>query len=178
MLVINSYFTNGTNHPFDLVEWERRDAVIQGEDSVVFEQKGVEFPKFWSQLATNVVAQKYFRGTLGTPEREYSLRQLITRVTKTIADEGEKRGYFDHSSAVVFERELAHLILHQKMAFNSPVWFNVGVETKPQCSACFINSVEDTMEAFSRWPRPRACCSSTARALARTSRPFVAPESR
>ena len=76
MLVINPYFTNGTNHPFDLVEWERRDAVIQGEDSVVFEQKGVEFPKFWSQLATNVVAQKYFRGALGTPEREYSLRQI------------------------------------------------------------------------------------------------------
>ena len=148
MLVINPYFTNGTNHPFDLVEWERRDAVIQGEGSVVFEQKGVEFPKFWSQLATNVVAQKYFRGALGTPEREYSLRQLISRVTKTIADEGEKRGYFDHNSAVVFERELAHLILHQKMAFNSPVWFNVGVEPQPQCSACFINSVEDTMESI------------------------------
>jgi len=148
MLVINPYFTNGTTHPFDLVEWERRDAVIQGEGSVVFEQKGVEFPKFWSQLATNVVAQKYFRGALGTPEREYSLRQLIDRVTKTIADEGEKRGYFDHSSAVVFKRELAHLILHQKMAFNSPVWFNVGVEAKPQCSACFINSVEDTMESI------------------------------
>ena len=148
MLVINPYFTNGTNHPFDLVEWERRDAVIQGEGSVVFEQKGVEFPKFWSQLATNVVAQKYFRGALGTPEREYSLRQLISRVTKTIADEGEKRGYFDHNSAVVFERELAHLILHQKMAFNSPVWFNVGVESAPQCSACFINSVEDTMESI------------------------------
>ena len=95
MLVIIPYFTDGTNHPFDLVEWERRDAVIQGEGSVVFEQKGVEFPKFWSQLATNVVAQKYFRGTLGTPEREYSLRQLIDRVTKTIADEGEKRGYFE-----------------------------------------------------------------------------------
>lgn len=148
MLVINPYFTNGTAHPFDLVEWERRDAVIQGEGSVVFEQKGVEFPKFWSQLATNVVAQKYFRGALGTPEREYSLRQLIERVTKTIADEGEKRGYFDHNSAVVFERELAHLILHQKMAFNSPVWFNVGVEPQPQCSACFINSVEDTMESI------------------------------
>ena len=148
MLVINPYFTNGTTHPFDLVEWERRDAVIQGEGSVVFEQKGVEFPKFWSQLATNVVAQKYFRGALGTPEREYSLRQLIERVTKTIATEGEKRGYFDHASAVVFERELAHLILHQKMAFNSPVWFNVGVEPQPQCSACFINSVEDTMESI------------------------------
>lgn len=148
MLVINPYFTNGLNHPFDMVEWERRDAVIQGEGSVVFEQKGVEFPKFWSQLATNVVAQKYFRGALGTPEREYSLRQLISRVTKTIADEGEKRGYFDHNSAVVFERELAHLILHQKMAFNSPVWFNVGVEPQPQCSACFINSVEDTMESI------------------------------
>jgi len=148
MLVINPYFTNGTTHPFDTVEWERRDAVIQGEGSVVFEQKGVEFPKFWSQLATNVVAQKYFRGALGTPEREYSLRQLISRITKTIADEGEKRGYFDHNSAVVFERELAHLILHQKMAFNSPVWFNVGVESAPQCSACFINSVQDTMDSI------------------------------
>jgi len=148
MLVINPYFTNGTTHPFDTVEWERRDAVIQGDGAVVFEQKGVEFPKFWSQLATNVVAQKYFRGALGTPEREYSLRQLITRVVKTIADEGEKRGYFNHDSAMVFERELAHLILHQKMAFNSPVWFNVGVEASPQCSACFINSVEDTMESI------------------------------
>lgn len=148
MLVINPYFTNGLNHPFDMVEWERRDAAIQGEGSVVFKQKGVEFPKFWSQLATNVVAQKYFRGALGTPEREYSLHQLVSRVTKTIADEGEKRGYFDHNSAVVFERELAHLILHQKMAFNSPVWFNVGVESAPQCSACFINSVEDTMESI------------------------------
>ena len=148
MLVINPYFTNGTTHTFDTVEWERRDAVIQGEGSVVFEQKGVEFPKFWSQLATNVVTQKYFRGALGTPEREYSLRQLISRVTKTIANEGEKRGYFDHDSAAVFERELAHLIVHQKMAFNSPVWFNVGVESAPQCSACFINSVEDTMESI------------------------------
>ncbi len=148
MLVINPYFTNGTTHPFDTVEWECRDAVIQGEGSVVFEQKDVEFPKFWSQLATNVVAQKYFRGALGTPEREYSLRQLIIRVTTTIADEGEKRGYFDHNSAMVFKRELAHLILHQKMAFNSPVWFNVGVEANPQCSACFINSVEDTMDSI------------------------------
>ena len=148
MLVINPYFTNGTTHPFDTVEWERRDAVIQGDGAIVFEQKGVEFPKFWSQLATNVVAQKYFRGALGTPEREYSLRQLITRVVKTIADEGETRGYFNHDSAMVFERELAHLILHQKMAFNSPVWFNVGVEANPQCSACFINSVEDTMDSI------------------------------
>ncbi len=87
MLVINPYFTNGTTHPFDLVEWERRDAVIQGEGSVVFEQKDVEFPKFWSQLVTNVVAQKYFRGALGTPEREYSLRQLIDRVTKTMENQ-------------------------------------------------------------------------------------------
>ena len=148
MLVINPYFTNGTTHPFDTVEWERRDAVIQGDGAIVFEQKGVEFPKFWSQLATNVVAQKYFRGALGTPEREYSLRQLITRVVKTIAYEGEKRGYFNHDSAMVFEHELAHLILHQKMAFNSPVWFNVGVEANPQCSACFINSVEDTMDSI------------------------------
>ena len=148
MISINSYFTNGTTHPFDVVEWERRDAVIAGEGSIVFEQKDVEFPKSWSQLATNVVVQKYFRGALGTPEREYSLKQLISRVTKTIAAEGEKKGYFNHASAQVFERELAHLILHQKMAFNSPVWFNVGVEPSPQCSACFINSVEDTMDSI------------------------------
>ena len=148
MISINPYFTNGTTHPFDAVEWERRDAVIAGEGSIVFEQKDVEFPKSWSQLATNVVAQKYFRGALGTPEREYSLKQLINRVVKTIAAEGEKKGYFNHASAQVFERELAHLILHQKMAFNSPVWFNVGVEPSPQCSACFINSVEDTMESI------------------------------
>ncbi|HTL35062.1 MAG TPA: vitamin B12-dependent ribonucleotide reductase, partial [Kofleriaceae bacterium] len=133
--------------PFDTVEWERRDAVISGADGkVFFEQRQVEFPKTWSQTATNVVVQKYFRGTLGTPQRESSVRQMIGRVADTIYGWGKEDGYFKSArDAVAFRDELVHLLLHQKMAFNSPVWFNVGVEPAPQCSACFINSVEDSM---------------------------------
>ena len=136
--------------PMDQVEWEVRSAAIKGEDGQdVFRQDGVEFPSFYSQSATNVVASKYFRGTLGTPQRESSLRSMISRVVDTITDWGRAGGYFaSEADAQSFQAELTHLILHQYGSFNSPVWFNVGVEKRPQCSACFINSVEDTMESI------------------------------
>ena len=132
------------------IEWELRTAAITGENGkIVFEQRDVEVPKTWSQTATNVVVQKYFRGVLGTPERERSVRQLISRVADTITAWGQKDGYFaDQESAQIFNAELKHLLVTQKMAFNSPVWFNVGIEAEPQCSACFINSVDDTMESI------------------------------
>ena len=140
------YTTQGV-HPFDEVEWEQRDASITNErGEAVFEQAGVEFPASWSQMATNVVVSKYFRGKVGTPEREHSVKQLISRVVDTITDWGIQDNVFSSpESAEAFRDELTYLILHQKMAFNSPVWFNVGVEESPQASACFINSVEDTM---------------------------------
>ncbi len=136
--------------PFDEVEWEPRTAIISNEHGkIVFEQRDVEFPKFWSQMATNVVASKYFRGQIGTPQRERSVRQLIGRVAKTIAGWGRAQGYFaTETDAQSFEDELTYLLLHQKASFNSPVWFNCGVEVKPQCSACFINSVTDTMDGI------------------------------
>src|SRR5690606_6901454 len=141
--------------PFSTVEWEKRSAVISGEKGeTVFEQKDVEIPKTWSQLATNVVVSKYFRGTLGTPQRETSVRQLIGRVVRTIRGWGEAQGYFPtREDADAFADELTYLLLHQYAAFNSPVWFNVGVEEKPQCSACFILSVEDTMDSILDWYR-------------------------
>ncbi len=143
-------FTRAGVNPFDEVEWDLRSAGISNEHGkVVFEQKDVEFPKFWSQMATNVVTSKYFRGQLGTPQRERSVKQLIGRVAKTIAGWGRTQAYFASDlDAQAFEDELTHILLHQKASFNSPVWFNCGVETKPQCSACFINSVGDTMEGI------------------------------
>ncbi len=149
-LTIPRYFTRAGVSPFDEVDWEFRQALITGEGGeVVFEQHDVEFPQFWSQMATNVVASKYFRGPLGTPQRETSVRQMIDRVTQTIAGWGQRGGYFaSEQDAATFEHELTHLLLYQKAAFNSPVWFNCGVEERPQCSACFINSVEDTMESI------------------------------
>src|SRR5690606_21871388 len=139
-------------HPFDEVEWEIRDAVIGDPDNPAFEQRGVEFPKSWSQNATNIVAQKYFRGRLGTPERESSVKQMISRVAGTIAGWGRELGYFaSEEDADAFEMELIHLLLNQLAAFNSPVWFNVGFEEQPQCSACFILSVQDTMESILDW---------------------------
>ena len=136
-------------HPFDAVEWERRDARIGHGDKVSFEQRDVEFPKTWSQNATNIVAQKYFRGQLGSPARERSVKQMIGRVAGTIAGWGRERGYFaTDEDAATFEAELTHILLHQMAAFNSPVWFNVGFEESPQCSACFILSVEDEMESI------------------------------
>jgi ribonucleoside-diphosphate reductase alpha chain len=144
-------FTREGVHPFDEVAWEKRSALIGNErGETVFEQKDVDIPASWSQMATNVVVSKYFRGPLGTPRRETSVRQLISRVCDTIADWGREGGYFaSERDAQAFQDELTHLVLHQKMSFNSPVWFNVGVPgTRPQASACFINSVEDTMESI------------------------------
>ena len=142
--------TDPAAHPFDEVEWERRTAVITNEKGqTVFEQKGVEVPRDWSQTATNIVASKYFRGELGKPEREWSVRQMIGRVALTIADWGRAAGYFATApDADTFEAELTHLLVHQKAAFNSPVWFNVGVAEHPQCSACFIQSVRDDMRSI------------------------------
>ena len=134
-------------HPYDEITWEYRTAGLSSETGkTVFEQKDVEVPSFWSQLATNVVVSKYFRGHVGTPEREHSVKQLIDRVVNTIAAWAETQRYFATDEDLqAFRAELTHLIVHQKMAFNSPVWFNVGIEAKPQCSACFINSVLDML---------------------------------
>jgi ribonucleoside-diphosphate reductase alpha chain len=144
---LQRYFTAPGDDGFANVEWELRTAAITGENGkTVFEQRDVEVPKTWTQTATNVVVQKYFRGIVGTPERERSVRQLISRVADTLTAWGHKDGYFaDDESARIFNAELKHLLVTQKMAFNSPVWFNVGIEAEPQCSACFINSVDDTM---------------------------------
>jgi ribonucleoside-diphosphate reductase alpha chain len=151
-LSIRRYFTASHTHPFDTVEWETRDARIGHGDRVAFEQEDVEFPKSWSQNATNIVAQKYFRGQLGHPARERSVKQMIARVAGTISSWGRERGYFaGDEDGRAFEAELTHILLHQMAAFNSPVWFNVGFEESPQCSACFILSVKDTMESILDW---------------------------
>jgi ribonucleoside-diphosphate reductase alpha chain len=149
-LVFERFFTDGAVSPFDKVEWEKRTAQIGNEKGVtIFKQEGVEVPKSWSQTATNIVTSKYFHGKPGTAEREGSVRQLISRVVNTIVQWGEEGGYFaDSSSRDAFKDELTHLLVEQKMSFNSPVWFNVGVQPKPQCSACFINSVQDSMESI------------------------------
>jgi len=146
-LVFRRYFTDGERSPFDAVEWEKRTALIANEKgATIFRQEDVEVPKSWSQTATNIVASKYFHGKPGTPKREGSARQLIGRVVNTIVRWGEEGGYFaDTAARDAFRDELTHLLVEQKMAFNSPVWFNVGVQPKPQCSACFINSVRDDM---------------------------------
>ncbi len=155
-LSISRYFTAPGQHPFDSVEWELRDARIAHGDRVSFEQTDVEFPTTWSQNATNIVAQKYFRGQPGSAERERSVKQMITRVAGTIASWGVERGYFaSEADAETFEHELTHILLHQIAAFNSPVWFNVGWHPvgspKMQASACFILSVEDNMESILEW---------------------------
>ena len=154
-LTLKRYFTRPGIHPFAEVEWEKRSAVISGEKGeTVFEQHDVEIPKLWSQLATNVVVSKYFRGQTGTPQREHSVKQLIGRVVDTITNWGRKDRYFaTEEDARVFAEELTHLLVQQKLAFNSPVWFNVGVEPHPQCSACFILSVDDRMDSILDWYR-------------------------
>ncbi|MGD0401833.1 MAG: vitamin B12-dependent ribonucleotide reductase [Candidatus Acidiferrales bacterium] len=143
-------FTDGKISPYDKVEWERRAAIIGNDKGqVIFRQDNVEVPKAWSQTATNIVASKYFHGKPNSPERETSVRQLISRVVETIVRWGEEGGYFaTPESKNIFRDELAHLLVEQKVAFNSPVWFNVGVQAKPQCSACFINSVQDNMDSI------------------------------
>jgi len=151
---VRRYFTIPGRDPFEEVEWEIRDALIPGKDKPVFEQKRVEFPKFWSQTATNIVAQKYFRGRMGSPDRESSVKQMIGRVVSTIGGWGRDGGYFvDEEEAETFEAELKTILVNQYAAFNSPVWFNVGFEEKPQCSACFILSIEDSMESILDWIR-------------------------
>jgi ribonucleoside-diphosphate reductase alpha chain len=149
-LVFERYFTDGRVLPFDAVEWEKRTALIGNEKGVtIFRQDDVEVPKSWSQTATNIVTSKYFHGKPGTSDREGSVRQLISRVVNSIVRWGEAGGYFaSNDSRDAFRDELTHLLVEQKMSFNSPVWFNVGVQPKPQCSACFINSVQDTMESI------------------------------
>ena len=138
--------------PYDEIEWEVRDAIIPGKDGPAFEQREVEFPVFWSATATNIVAQKYFRGPLGTPQRERSVRQMISRVVDTITAWGRKDGYFaDNDEADTFHAELKHLLVNQYAAFNSPVWFNVGFEERPQCSACFILAIDDSMDSILNW---------------------------
>jgi ribonucleoside-diphosphate reductase alpha chain len=154
-LSIQRVFTSGV-HPYDEVVWERRDVVQTNwkTGEVVFEQKGVEFPDFWSVNASTIVTTKYFRGALGTPAREQSLRQLIDRVVKTYRRAGEDYGYFaDTQSAEVFEHELTWMLLHQYFSFNSPVWFNVGTASPQQVSACFILSVDDSMDSILNWYR-------------------------
>jgi ribonucleoside-diphosphate reductase alpha chain len=152
---IHRQFTTSGQDPYATVDWERRDARIThyASGAVAFEQLGVEVPAGWSLNATNILAQKYFRGTLGTPEREWSLRQVVDRVVDTITEWGRKDGYFvDDDEAETFRAELKYLIIHQQAAFNSPVWFNIGVGGVPQQgSACFILAVEDSMDSILNW---------------------------
>ncbi|MGZ4354159.1 MAG: vitamin B12-dependent ribonucleotide reductase, partial [Gaiellaceae bacterium] len=153
-LAVRRYFTIPGRDPFDEIDWEIRDALIGPKDKPVFDQKNVEFPKFWSQTATNIVAQKYFRGRMSSPERERSVKQMIGRIVTTIGGWGRDGGYFaDEAEAETFEAELKAILVNQLAAFNSPVWFNVGFEEKPQCSACFILSIEDSMESILDWIR-------------------------
>ena len=146
-LTIERRFTSPGIDPFDTVDWQLRTAEVGG-----FKQEDVEFPATWSQNATNIVTQKYFRGKAGSPERESSVKQMIGRVAGTISDWGREGGYFaSDDDADAFQAELTHILLYQMAAFNSPVWFNVGFEEHPQCSACFILSVEDTIESILDW---------------------------
>ncbi len=149
-LMFKRYFTKKGVHPFSEIEWKSCTAQITSErGEIIFEQKDVEVPKFWSETATNIVASKYFHGKMGTPEREHSVKQLVDRVSRTMTEWGWKGKYFaSEEDAETFYNELTFLLVNQYMAFNSPVWFNVGVEAKPQCSACFINSVKDTMDSI------------------------------
>ena len=152
-LTVERLYSNPGVNPYEQVEWEKRTATIAGDGGeVVFEQEDVEIPADWSQLATNVVVSKYFRGPLGTPKRERSVKHMINRVADTIAGWGRAQGYFaSEEDADAFQNELKEIILHQRATFNSPVWFNAGVEDTPQCSACFILSVEDSMESILEW---------------------------
>lgn len=149
-IAVDRFFTKADVHPYDEIEWETRDATIMDhKGNIVFEQKGVEIPKSWSQTATNIVVSKYFFGTIGKEDREYSVKQLVGRVATTISNWGRKDGYFQTTEdACAFEDELHYVLVNQLAAFNSPVWFNVGTPRPQQCSACFINSVNDDMRSI------------------------------
>ncbi|MEK7452001.1 MAG: ATP cone domain-containing protein, partial [Patescibacteria group bacterium] len=149
-ITVERFFTEEGVHPYDKIQWEKRDAVItNSKGKPVFEQKGVEVPSFYTQTATNIVVSKYFHGTVGKDDREYSVKQLVGRVAHTISNWGRKDGYFQTANdAQVFEDELHHILVNQMAAFNSPVWFNVGTTRPQQCSACFINSVQDDMRSI------------------------------
>lgn len=158
-LKVERHFTRTGKHPFDEVEWEIRTAEIKDftTGKVAFKQEDLEFPQFWSQRATDIVASKYFRGHIGTPRREYSVKQLIGRIVDTLSGWGAKMQYFaSKEDAQAFNHELTHLLLHQMAAFNSPVQFNVGIKKNPQCSACFINSVEDNMASIMKLAKTEA----------------------
>jgi ribonucleoside-diphosphate reductase alpha chain len=153
-LHVERYFTKEGVHPYDEIEWERRDAKIGSADSgTVFEQKGVEVPNFWSMTATNVVASKYFRGKLTSPDREWSVKQMVDRVVNRIASFGSAHGYFaSDTDREIFAHELVYVLVNQMASFNSPVWFNVGVPGAREVpSACFILSVEDDMGSILDW---------------------------
>src|SRR3989344_4138312 len=154
-LKLRRYFTKEGVHPYDGIEWEKRAArITSSKGEVIFEQKDVEAPKFWSQTATDIVAEKYFKGHIGKPGREWSVKQLMDRVADTMTDWGRKDGYFaSEKDAQIFNEELKWLLVNQYASFNSPVWFNVGVEKKPQCSACFILSIADDKESIAEWYR-------------------------
>ncbi|NBH05073.1 vitamin B12-dependent ribonucleotide reductase [Amycolatopsis sp. SID8362] len=155
-LSVKRVFTTEGQHPYDQVTWEQRDVVMTNwrDGSVNFEQRGVEFPEFWSVNATNIVTSKYFRGAVGSPQRERSLKQLIDRVVKTYVKAARDHGYFASPQDLeIFEHELTWMLLHQVFSFNSPVWFNVGTSSKQQVSACFILAVDDTMESILNWYR-------------------------
>ena len=155
-LVVERVFSTAGTHPYADVTWERRDVVMTNwrDGSVNFEQRGVEFPDFWSVNAANIVTTKYFRGAPGTEQREWSLRQLIDRVVARYRAAGERHGYFRSAEdAEAFDHELTWMLLHQYFSFNSPVWFNVGTTSPQQVSACFILSVDDTMDSILNWYR-------------------------
>ena len=155
-MTIGRIYTTAGVHPYDEVTWERRDVVQQNwkTGETIFEQRGVEYPDFWSVNASTIVTTKYFRGAVDTDVREWSLKQLIDRVVKTYRAAGEEHGYFATSEdAEVFEHELTWALLHQVFSFNSPVWFNVGTSSPQQVSACFILAVDDTMDSILNWYR-------------------------
>src|SRR6476661_7719210 len=155
-LKIKRVFTTPGVHPYDEVTWERRDVVMTNwrDGSINFEQRGVEFPAEWSINATNIVTTKYFRGAVGSPQRENSLRQLIDRVVLTYGAAGREHGYFaSEGDAEIFEHELTWMLMHQVFSFNSPVWFNVGTSAPQQVSACFILAVDDEMDSILNWYR-------------------------
>jgi ribonucleoside-diphosphate reductase alpha chain len=155
-LTIQRIHTREGVHPYDEVTWERRDVVMTNwrDGTVNFEQHGVEFPDFWSVNAANIVTTKYFRGAVGTPQREWSLKQLVDRVVSTYVAAGREHGYFaTPKDAEIFDHELTHALIHQVFSFNSPVWFNVGTTSPQQVSACFILAVDDTMDSILEWYR-------------------------